>query len=74
MEPKTVDELIKALGGTTAVAVALFLPPTTVSSWKASNSIPKWRKPGIVDLCLRCGVTPPLWLSVETPRRATSAA
>ncbi len=74
MEPKTVDELIKALGGTTAVASALFLPPTTVSSWKASNSIPKWRKPGIVDLCLRNGVIPPPWMGVDSPRRTSSAA
>lgn len=44
---QTVDQFIKALGGTVAVAAALDLTPSTVSSWKASGSIPKWRMDGI---------------------------
>lgn len=40
----TVAQFIDDLGGTVAVAERLDLAPTTVSSWKTSNSIPKWRK------------------------------
>ena len=40
---QTVEQFIDALGGTVAVANALGLAPTTVSSWKPANSIPKWR-------------------------------
>ncbi|MBO9602571.1 MAG: hypothetical protein J7496_08695 [Novosphingobium sp.] len=41
---ETVEQFIDALGGTVEVANALDLAPTTVSSWKSSNSIPKWRR------------------------------
>ena len=41
---QTVSQFIDKLGGTIAVANGLELAPTTVSSWKTSNSIPKWRE------------------------------
>lgn len=44
---QTAEQFIDALGGTVAVAVALDLAPTTVSSWKASGSIPRWRMDGL---------------------------
>lgn len=47
---QTVEQFIDALGGTIAVASALDLAPTTVSSWKASGSIPKWRIEGLRQL------------------------
>lgn len=47
---QTVDQFIDALGGTVAVATALDLTPSTVSSWKASGSIPKWRIDGLRQL------------------------
>jgi len=47
---QTVEQFIDALGGTIAVATALDLPPTTVSSWKSSGSIPKWRMEGLTRL------------------------
>lgn len=50
MVMQTVEQFIDALGGTVAVATALELAPTTVSSWKASGSIPKWRMDGIRQL------------------------
>lgn len=47
---QTVEQFIDELGGTVAVATALDLAPTTVSSWKSSGSIPKWRMEGIRKL------------------------
>jgi hypothetical protein len=47
---QTVEQFIDALGGTVAVATALDLAPTTVSSWKTSGSIPKWRMDGLRQL------------------------
>ena len=52
----TAKQIIEALGGTVAVADALELAPTTVSSWKSAGSIPKWRMPGIVALAELKGV------------------
>lgn len=56
---QTVEAFIKALGGTVAVATALDLPPTTVSSWKSSGSIPKWRMDAIRKFAKRKGVQVP---------------
>lgn len=47
---QTVEQFIDELGGTVAVATALELAPTTVSSWKSSGSIPKWRMDGLRQL------------------------
>lgn len=52
---KNATEIIDALGGTTAVARALNLTPSTVSSWKQSGSIPKWRMPGVEALAAELG-------------------
>lgn len=50
------SEIIAALGGTSAVARELELPPSTVSSWKTGSGIPKWRMPGIRLMADRLGV------------------
>lgn len=55
----TATDIIEALGGTFAVARALDLAPTTVSSWKQSGTIPKWRMPGIVQVAREKGITLP---------------
>lgn len=44
---ETASDIIDALGGTSAVARELGLPPSTVSSWKSSDNIPKWRMPAV---------------------------
>lgn len=56
---QTVEAFIDELGGTIAVAKALDLAPTTVSSWKSANSIPKWRMDGIGRLARKRGVDVP---------------
>jgi hypothetical protein len=56
---QTTEAFIDALGGTVAVATALDLAPTTVSSWKSSGSIPRWRMDGLRALAASKGVTVP---------------
>ena len=48
--------IVERLGGTVAVANALQLAPTTVSSWKTSGKIPLWRMRDIRALARRKGV------------------
>lgn len=48
-------DIIEALGGTVAVARALKLTPSTVSSWKGSK-IPNWRVDAITKLARKQGV------------------
>ena len=56
---QTVEQFIDALGGTVAVANASEAAPTTVSSWKAANSIPRWRMPALKALAKKKGVSVP---------------
>jgi hypothetical protein len=44
----TISELIDELGGASVVAAPLQLPPTTVASWKARESIPAKHWPGVL--------------------------
>jgi hypothetical protein len=46
----TASEIIKRLGGVTAVAASLGVPLTTVSSWGRFNQIPPWRQPKLLEL------------------------
>ncbi|MDR6851058.1 hypothetical protein J2Y54_000551 [Sphingomonas sp. BE123] len=46
-------QIVEALGGTSAVATALDLTPSTVSSWKTSGKIPRWRMPDVRALAQR---------------------
>lgn len=39
---QTSSDIVEKLGGTLAVARALDLTPSVVSSWRTSNSIPRW--------------------------------
>ncbi|PHP18304.1 MULTISPECIES: Cro/CI family transcriptional regulator [Sphingobium] len=48
-------DIIDALGGTSAVARALEITPSTVSSWKTSGRIPRWRMPLVEALALKLG-------------------
>lgn len=50
------QQIIDALGGTVAVARALSLAPTTVSSWKQSGRIPKWRMAEVKAFAVVAGV------------------
>ncbi|WP_452654886.1 carph-isopro domain-containing protein [Sphingomonas bisphenolicum] len=52
----TASDIITALGGTSAVARELGLPPSTVSSWKAGARIPKWRMQGIEAMAQSKGI------------------
>lgn len=47
---ENISKFIVDLGGTVAVADALGVPPSTVSSWKTSNSIPHWRMEKLTEL------------------------
>ena len=49
-------EILDALGGLTAVATALKLPLTTVSSWKARSFIPSDYWDDLVNLARQRGV------------------
>ncbi len=55
----SVEQFLNELGGTSAVARAMGLAPTTVSSWKASGSIPNWRLGRLVELAAQKGVAVP---------------
>jgi hypothetical protein len=62
--------IIAALGGTSKVATALNLTPSTVSSWKFSKSgeIPDWRMPDVRRLAEQSGVD--LAALANTPSQA----
>lgn len=47
---QTVPDIIVKLGGTSAVASALSLTPSTVSSWKTSGRVPSWRRSALLAL------------------------
>lgn len=49
-------QIVEALGGTVKVAAALDLTPSTVSSWKTSGNIPRWRMRDIKALAKKAGV------------------
>ena len=49
----TASDIIAALGGTSAVARELDLPPSTVPSWKSGAGIPRWRMPGVQAMAAR---------------------
>lgn len=38
----TADEIVEGCGGTSALAATLNLTPSTVSSWREVNFIPRW--------------------------------
>ena len=71
---QTVEQFIDALGGTVAVANALELAPTTVSSWKSSGSIPKWRMEKLLTLAFERGVSVPQANAVAPSASAPSEA
>jgi hypothetical protein len=46
------NHIIDALGGTSAVASALKLTPSTVHSWRSANFIPEWRQASLLALAV----------------------
>lgn len=54
-----ISSFIDELGGTVKVANALGLSPTTVSSWKSSNSVPRWRRDALLVLAGEAGIDAP---------------
>lgn len=38
----TATQIVERCGGTSALAESLGLTPSTVSSWKSANHIPRW--------------------------------
>ncbi|WP_375284862.1 carph-isopro domain-containing protein [Sphingobium yanoikuyae] len=52
-------EIVEALGGTVAVANALGIAPTTVSSWKKAGRIPPWRVPVIRQMAEKSSIALP---------------
>jgi hypothetical protein len=47
---KTADDIIRALGGYTAVAREMGLFKTTVHGWKRANFIPEWRRAKLLEI------------------------
>jgi len=71
---KTVHEIIDGCGGTTALAASLELTPSTVSSWRSANFIPRWWQERILRTAKRKKF--PLDQSdfpAKTPRRRSAA-
>lgn len=53
----TALEIIKRLGGVSAVAGHLGVPVSTVSSWGRFNQIPTWRQPKLLEIAVATGET-----------------
>lgn len=53
---QTLSEIIGRLGGTSAVANAMRLTPSTVSSWKTKGRLPLWRHKDLIRAAKRAGV------------------
>lgn len=47
---QTAVQIIDALGGTSAVASAHDLTPSTVSSWRTADFIPRWWQRPLLDM------------------------
>lgn len=56
---QTVEQFIDAVGGTTSVARAMGISPSTVSSWKAAGNIPKWRVRDLATVAAEQGIAMP---------------
>jgi hypothetical protein len=50
------SEIIDRFGGTSALAQLLDLQISTVHSWRASNSIPEWRRERILEAALSLNI------------------
>lgn len=53
----TAREIIKELGGVTAVSKQLGVPLTTVSSWCRFNHVPTWRQTKLLEIAIDKGVS-----------------
>ena len=67
---RSLDEILDALGGESAVATMLGCGPSSVSNWK-SRGLPKGRWVDLVTLGAERGVRPPITL--EEVRQAAAS-
>ncbi len=67
---RSLDEILDALGGESAVATMLGCGPSSVSNWK-SRGLPKGRWVDLVTLGRERGVRPPI--SLDEVRQAAAA-
>ena len=67
----TANQLIDALGGTSAVANALGLTPSVVSSWRKAGTIPEWRHGDIIAAAKKRGIAV---AATDVPKREKRAA
>lgn len=51
----TLSDILKDLGGVTAIAQETGIPLTTVHSWKRTGFVPRWRVGALVSLAERLG-------------------
>ena len=51
----TVSDILRELGGVTAISNETGIPLTTVHSWKRTGFVPRWRVPQLVSLAERLG-------------------
>jgi hypothetical protein len=69
---ESVSELIEPLGGTSAVAAALALPVTTVSSWKVRDQLPSRYWAPIINLARErriAGISLERLVELHSPKR-----
>ena len=51
----TASQIVDLCGGTSALATTLQLTPSTVSSWREVNFIPRWWKAGVIEAAIAAG-------------------
>ena len=56
---QTTEIIFMALGGATAIAAETGDPVQTVHSWKSKGSIPRWRRPSLLEVARRKSVCLP---------------
>lgn len=55
VDMKTANQIIDLCGGTSSLAKALKLTPSTVSSWREVNFIPRWWQDGVITVAKAAG-------------------
>lgn len=69
--PKTMAEIVDLLGGTSKVADACDCGPSTVTNWKDTNSVPRWRMKALLALAKKLKVD---LTEADFPQRLKRAA
>jgi len=55
IDMKSANQIIDLCGGTSSLAKALKLTPSTVSSWREVNFIPRWWQDGVIAVAKAAG-------------------